>query len=85
MSGYWLLSPWEPLASIAIVIIIPIEIEIVTRLSSILLDWRTNPDNYVKHLIDRYNEYKEGDVGKSKMNYAAIWGIIKKEFKASAY
>lgn len=41
--------------------------------------------NYVKHLIDRYNEYKEGDVGKSKMNYAAIWGIIKKEFKASAY
>lgn len=41
--------------------------------------------NYVKHLIDRYNEYKEGDVGKSKMNYTAIWGIIKKEFKASAY
>ncbi len=41
--------------------------------------------NYIKHLIDRYNEYKEGDVGKSKMNYGAIWGIIKKEFKASAY
>jgi hypothetical protein len=41
--------------------------------------------NYIKHLIDRYNEYKEGDVGKSRMKYAAIWGIIKKEFKAHAY
>lgn len=41
--------------------------------------------NYVKHLIDRYNEFKEIEVGRSEMKYFAIWGAIKKEFKASAY
>lgn len=41
--------------------------------------------NYVKHLIDRYNEFKESEIGKSKMNYAVIYSIIKKEFKASAF
>jgi hypothetical protein len=41
--------------------------------------------NYTKHLIDRYNEYKESEVGKSKLKYAAIYGSIKNEFKASAF
>lgn len=41
--------------------------------------------NYIKHLIDRYNEYKEIDVGKGNLNYAGIYGAIKKEFKASAF
>ncbi len=41
--------------------------------------------NYIKHLIDRYNEYKESDVGKGNLNYAAIYGSIKKEFRASAF
>jgi hypothetical protein len=41
--------------------------------------------NYIKHLIDRYNEYKESDVGKGNLNYAGIYGAIKNEFKASAF
>lgn len=41
--------------------------------------------NYIKHLIDRYNEYKESEVGKGNLNYGAIYGSIKKEFKASAF
>lgn len=41
--------------------------------------------NYVKHLIDRYNQYKEYEVGKGNVKYAVIHSIIKKEFKASAY
>lgn len=38
--------------------------------------------NYVKHLIDRYHEFKKSDVGKENMNYAIFYGAIKKEFGA---
>lgn len=41
--------------------------------------------NYIKHLIDRYNEFKEYEVGKGKLNYPAIYAAIKKEFKASVF
>lgn len=41
--------------------------------------------NYIKHLIDRYNEFKESEVGKGNLKYSAIYGSIIKEFKASAF
>jgi len=41
--------------------------------------------NYIKHLVDRYNEYKLAEVGKEKMKYSAIYSSIIKEFKASVY
>jgi len=41
--------------------------------------------NYIKHLIDRYNEYKENELGKGKMNYSTIYSAIKKEFRASTF
>ena len=41
--------------------------------------------NYIKHLIDRYNEYKESELGRDKMKYQLIYGAIKNEFKASAF
>lgn len=30
--------------------------------------------NYISHLIGRYNEYKEYEVGKGKVNYAVFFG-----------
>jgi hypothetical protein len=41
--------------------------------------------NYIKHLIDRYNEYKEAEIGKGNLKYPAIYAAIKKEFKASVF
>ena len=38
--------------------------------------------NYVKHLIDRYHDFKKDDVGKDKMNYGILYGAIKREFGA---
>ena len=38
--------------------------------------------NYVKHLIDRYHEFKKDDVGKDQMNYGLFYGAIKREFGA---
>jgi hypothetical protein len=37
--------------------------------------------NYVSHLIKRYNEYKENEVGKGAMNYAQFGAHLKKQFK----
>ena len=37
--------------------------------------------NYVAHLIKRYNEYKEYEVGKGNMNYAVFSAQLKKQFK----
>lgn len=38
--------------------------------------------NYVKHLIDRYHQFKEADVGKDRMNYAVFYAAIKRQFGA---
>lgn len=37
--------------------------------------------NYVKHLIDRYNEFASKQPGRA-FAYAAIYGLIKRQFKA---
>ena len=37
--------------------------------------------NYIGHLIKRYNEYKEYEVGKENMNYAAFSSHLKKRYK----
>lgn len=37
--------------------------------------------NYIGHLIKRYNEYKEYEVGKTGMNYAAFASSLKKRYK----
>jgi len=37
--------------------------------------------NYISHLISRYNEYKEWDVGKDEMSYAFIYTHLKRQFK----
>lgn len=37
--------------------------------------------NYIGHLIKRYNEYKEYEVGKAEMNYGAFGAVLKREFK----
>lgn len=41
----------------------------------------TNKANYVGHLIKRYNEYKEYEVGKGQVNYAMFSTHLKKHFK----
>lgn len=38
--------------------------------------------NYIKHLIDRYHEFKKIEVGKEGMNYAIFYSQIKKRFGA---
>lgn len=38
--------------------------------------------NYVKHLIDRYNEFARKQPGRTEFTYAAIYGIIKRRFRA---
>ena len=37
--------------------------------------------NYVGHLIKRYNEYKEYEVGKGNVNYAVFSSHLKKQYK----
>ncbi len=39
-----------------------------------------NHRNYIKHLIDRYHEFKTADIGKKNMNYTIIYAAIKREF-----
>lgn len=38
--------------------------------------------NYVKHLIDRYHDFKKDDVGKDEMNYRIFYGSINRQFGA---
>lgn len=38
--------------------------------------------NYVKHLIDRYNEFASKQTRRTKFSFGAIYPAIKKEFKA---
>jgi hypothetical protein len=38
--------------------------------------------NYVKHLIDRYNDFASKQTGRSVFSFAAIYSSIKKNFKA---
>ena len=40
--------------------------------------------NYVGHLINRYNEYKESEVGKGNVKYAVFASHLKKQFKIGA-
>ena len=44
--------------------------------------FKTNHKNYIKHLIDRYHDFKKTDIGKTKMNYSILYGAIKREFGA---
>ncbi len=37
--------------------------------------------NYVSHLIQRFNEYKEYELGKGKVHYAVFSSLLKKQFK----
>lgn len=37
--------------------------------------------NYIGHLISRYNEYKEYEVGKGQVKYAVFAGQLKKRYK----
>lgn len=37
--------------------------------------------NYIKHLIDRYNDFKKADRNVGDFKYALIYGAIKREFK----
>lgn len=37
--------------------------------------------NYIGHLIKRYNEYKEHEVGKRQVNYAVFSSHLKKKYK----
>lgn len=41
----------------------------------------THKANYISHLIERYHQYKEWEVGKGKMNYAILNSQLKKLFK----
>ena len=45
------------------------------------IGYDTRKANYVSHLIGRYNEYKEYEVGKGKVNYAIFQSHLKKQFK----
>ena len=38
--------------------------------------------NYVKHLIDRYNDFASKQTGRRRFSFVAIYSIIKKRFKA---
>jgi hypothetical protein len=39
--------------------------------------------NYIGHLIKRYNEYKEYEVGKGNVRYPVFISMLKKQFKIS--
>lgn len=45
------------------------------------IGYETNKANYISHLIERYHQYKEWEVGKAKMNYAILNSQLKKQFK----
>lgn len=45
------------------------------------IGFETTKANYIGHIIKRYNEYKEYEVGTANMNYGAFGAILKKEFK----
>lgn len=38
--------------------------------------------NYIKYLIDRYNDFKAAEMGKERMNYAVVHAGIKRKFGA---
>jgi hypothetical protein len=40
--------------------------------------------NYISHLVQRYNEYKEYEVGKGNVNYATFASHLKKHYKIGA-
>jgi hypothetical protein len=48
------------------------------------LGYDTVKANYVGHLIQRYNEYKESEVGKGNVKYGIFGSILKKQFKIGA-
>ncbi len=41
--------------------------------------------SYIKHLIDRYQEFIKDDDYKGKMRFAQIWGAVKREFGIDTY
>lgn len=43
--------------------------------------FETTKANYIGHLIKRYNEYKEYELGKGNVNYAMFNGHLKKQYK----
>jgi hypothetical protein len=45
------------------------------------IGYDTVKGNYIGHLIKRYNEYKEYEVGKENVNYAMFSSHLKKKFK----
>ncbi|MDR6195694.1 hypothetical protein QE357_002746 [Siphonobacter sp. BAB-5404] len=45
------------------------------------IGYETIKANYIGHLINRYNEYKEYEVGKGQVKYAVFAGHLKKQFK----
>ncbi len=45
------------------------------------LGYDTVKANYVGYLIQRYNEYKESEVGKEKIKYGVFGSMLKKQFK----
>ncbi|MDR6546545.1 hypothetical protein J2810_002604 [Chryseobacterium rhizosphaerae] len=45
------------------------------------IGYDTTKANYIGHLIKRYNEYKEYEIGKDGMNYGAFGAVLKREFK----
>lgn len=45
------------------------------------IGYDTNKANYIGHLIKRYNDYKEYEVGKGQVNYAIFSAHLKKHFK----
>ena len=38
--------------------------------------------NYIKHLIDRYHDFKKSHIGPQKMKYPILYGSIKRKFGA---
>lgn len=48
------------------------------------IGFETVKANYIGHLIQRYNEYKEYEVSKGKVNYAVFSSHLKKQYKIGA-
>jgi hypothetical protein len=45
------------------------------------IGYETVKANYISHLIGRYNEYKEYDLGKGNVKYAVFFSHLKKQYK----
>jgi len=45
------------------------------------IGFETVKANYIGHLIERYNKYKEYEVGKGKVNYSIFNGHLKRQYK----